>query len=96
MPVHIDFVWKNEHGQIFSVAHYYEQNGDLMSDPDMTFLVTGDYILPMTYRQDAIGINQTGILANDGESLKADIKRQKELATFANQWMHNIKTQQKL
>jgi hypothetical protein len=67
-----------------------------MSDPDMTFLVTGDYILPMTYRQDAIGINQTGILANDGESLKADIKRQKELATFANQWMHNIKTQQKL
>ena len=43
------------HGRwpIFSLAHYYEQNGDLVCDPDVTFLVA-DQVHPLTFEQDGV------------------------------------------
>ena len=35
MAVHIENVGSCELGPMFSIAHYYEQNSDLMKDPDM-------------------------------------------------------------
>ena len=50
---------------IVSMAHYYVQNGDLMADPEMTFLcgqVGDEYIvMPGSYRQDGLGINQESV-----------------------------------
>src|ERR1700690_4298886 len=38
MPVCVEHLYDCELGSIFSVTHYYEQNGDLVPDPDMAFL----------------------------------------------------------
>lgn len=96
MAVHVDFLWESKQGRIYSLSHYYEQNGDLMRDPDMEFLDTGEAILPMTYRQDGLGIHQTALLIGEDEQLRVNIKLQKQITTFANQWMKNIKDQQEL
>ena len=40
MPVHLQKLRACEHGVFYSMTHYYEQNGDLMRDPDMEFIVT--------------------------------------------------------
>lgn len=37
MAVSVDHLYDCESGSIFSVSHYYEQNGDLVPDADMTF-----------------------------------------------------------
>ena len=42
-----------------SVAHYGEQNGDLMRDPEMSFelgLVEGAHLDPFYFRNDYIGL----------------------------------------
>lgn len=97
MPVSVDFVWWNDHGKIIAVAHNYIQNGDVMADPDMTFLVTEEQeIYPMTFQQDNLALYQQAIEAHDGESLQYDKKLQADLTSFANQWMQNIKDQQDL
>lgn len=45
---------------VYSMAHYYEQNGDLMADPDLTFSVDieAGAIWPQTYQQDDLGLYQ--------------------------------------
>ncbi|HEX4373383.1 MAG TPA: hypothetical protein VHZ50_08795, partial [Puia sp.] len=55
-----------------SVAHYYKQNGDLMSDPQMNFIVIDKrsdpndlesiVIYPLRYRQDNLGIDEESML----------------------------------
>src|SRR5208337_2448339 len=35
-----------------AVAHNYEQNGDLMADPDVEFLVTPLGVAPLSFQQD--------------------------------------------
>lgn len=79
-------------GTVYSLSHYYEQNGDLIPDPDMTFFVCDQSrkIYPVTY-QDSFVYNE-GIYS-EGE--KWYIKRvQHHITTFANHWMNNIFYQQ--
>lgn len=95
MPVFVECIDETKHGKIFSVTHYYEQEGDLMSDPDMTFLKVNGRYLPMTYRQDNLGIDQRAIWF-EGEKVKFYPKVQKDITAFANLWMRNVKEQQKL
>ena len=94
MPVSVDYVWKNKHGKVYAVSHYYTQNGDKMADPDMTFLVQEGNVFPMTYQQDGLGIYQRAIIADDEETLHFNPRLQRELVSFANTWMRNIKYQQ--
>lgn len=96
MAVHVELIHQNQHGRHFSIAHYYEQNGDLMCDPDMTFLVTSDtQVFPMTFRQDGyFQINQVAVFFPD-ESLRYYPKMQADITRFANTWMKNIRNQQK-
>lgn len=42
MAVTIELVGQNELGKLFSVAHYAEQNGDLMRDPEVVFILGND------------------------------------------------------
>jgi hypothetical protein len=84
---------------LVSVAHYGEQNGDLMRDPDMVFEV-GDlrepddlaYWSPISFRNAYVGLDQTAVWNEDGRIL-ARPKLVKELATFARQWDRNLKAQ---
>ena len=98
MSVSVECINEVEAGKIYSVTHYYEQNGDLMSDPDMTFLKavsTGDYF-PLTFRQDNLGIDQDSVVWKDGKITGIRPKMQSDMTTFANQWLMNIKDQQNL
>lgn len=80
----------------YSFAHYYEQNGDAMRDPEMCFLHNKENgeVIPYMFLMD-------GILSTYEESIniheKTYIPRlQKSHAVFANSWMANINIQQEL
>ncbi len=81
---------------IYSFAHYYEQNGDLVPDPDMTFAVSKanpDFVVPMTF-QNAIYYSEA-ITQKDNRWMISP-KIQHDMVDFANGWMKNLKWQQSL
>jgi len=97
MAVHVELIHQNKHGRHFSIAHYYEQQGDLMRDPDMVFLLSASdsQIYPLTFRQDGFPpVDQVAAEAADGESIRFNRKIQADLVSFANLWMKNIREQQ--
>lgn len=95
MAVCVERVEHTVHGAIFSVAHYFTQNGDLVSDPDLTVLKgeTGDYY-PLSY-QDALTYRRAAEFGEDG-SVRVNKAEQADLAHFAGDWMRNIRHQQGL
>ena len=97
MPVHVERNNLCNLGVIYSVAHYYEQNGDLMRDMDMEFVKgsDGEYY-PISFWQDAPPIRNEVVVWKDGEIMGWMGKEQAELVTFANTWMKNIASQQGL
>lgn len=98
MPVSVEVIYTNDKYMIVSVAHYYEQNGDLMADPEVCFIynkITGDYF-PSYFKQDNVGIEQESIIMNDGVIKGIRTIMQLEHSVFANMWLENIKDQQKL
>lgn len=97
MAVHVELVNECKLGQIYSVTHYYEQEGDLMRDPDMEFIKgeDGEYY-PISFWQDAPLVRDETVIWKEGELVCYYGKRQAALVTFANTWMKNIKEQQGL
>lgn len=83
---------------LFSVAHYYEQNGDLVADPDMVFWKSpvGCW-LPVSFEMPALGVYQVALWF-DGhpKPQRIDPRLVSEHAVFANDWMKNIRDQQGL
>lgn len=98
MPVSIEAIFDNEKYMIVSVAHYYEQNGDLMADPEMLFIYIKamNTFIPSYYKQAAIGMEQESVIVENGEIKGYRAKLQLQHASFANLWMKNIKSQQSL
>lgn len=98
MPVSVEQIFESDKYKIFSVAHYFEQNGDLMADPEMCFIqikTSGDYF-PSYYKQDSIGMEQESIIMAGGVIKGVRIIQQLEHSVFANMWLKNIKDQQNL
>ena len=75
---------------VYSLAHYGEQNGDLMADPEMTFGECDHEFYPLSFRNDYVGIYQTVITE------QVNLKRQQELTEFTAIWLMEIAEQQKL
>ena len=78
------------------IAHYYEQHGDLMRDPEMCFIQGGDgEYYPYYYRQDGLGIERECINWDEKGNVRGIQKNEQgNQATFAGTWMRNIKQQQ--
>ena len=97
MSVHVEHIGQCDLGPMFSVAHYYEQNGDLMKDPDMTFLrdQAGDYY-PLEFQQDPVIYQCAVEWDGQGGITGVNQKLQRDLAKFTGTWMRNIKEQQGL
>jgi hypothetical protein len=78
-----------------SVAHYGEQNGDLMRDPEMCFeLASGaeTHLDPYYWRNDYAGIEQWSRSIADGKDVfRSELHRQHQL--FAEQWDRNLRQQ---
>lgn len=82
---------------IYSLSHYFKQNGDLIPDPDMTFAVSktdGYSIWPFSY-QDQFAF-QESIFQDHSGVWKINVKAQHDQVVFAGMWLQNIKNQQNL
>ena len=106
MALHVDRLQAVEAGTIYSLAHYFKQNGDLCCDPDMTFLVSNtgtaagrpelDGVYPLTFQQ-AIPPTYQDAIEWDGPKIKGiRLKMQADHTHFANTWLRNIREQQGL
>ncbi|HMH32126.1 MAG TPA: hypothetical protein VK543_03800 [Puia sp.] len=90
-------------GTLYSIAHYYFQNGDIMSDPQMVFIVVdnrkdeNDFaavgIFPQMYQQDNLGLYEESAQIESGKLTTYNKLWQPGHCRFANLWLRNIKQQ---
>jgi hypothetical protein len=100
MPVDVEYLydlhlWGGDF-PVYSVTHYYEQNGDMMRDPDMEFFRDGQgNYYPIYFRQDNLGLVQEVLIFDEEGNVKQfRPKLMRDLASFAGTWMENIRQQQ--
>ena len=87
MPLHVEWISDDT----VSISHTYTQNGDLMHDPEMTFLIDRDKgtMEAASYQQDSLGIYQN-VYPEPGRWVP---ELRKDLNNFAQQWFENISEQ---
>ncbi len=100
MQVVVEQVYhENEYGKVYAIGHYFQQNGDRMSDPEMTFLVNDadGRVYPLSFEMHGVLARyeentrfENGKLAGIYKKMNNDHKN------FANGWMENISHQQEL
>jgi hypothetical protein len=77
------------HGELISVAHYFEQNGDLVPDPEVE--LHHPTWTPTAITQ-AIGYRREKFIQRGGQTL-VDTRFHREVTSFLNMWARNIKAQ---
>ena len=96
MALHVECIGRCNLGHIFSLAHYYEQHGDLMRDPEMLFIQAEDGYYPAEIWQDAVNSHGVGIQIENGDAVSIDETEQADLTVFAEVWLKNIREQQRI
>lgn len=99
MAVSIEEIFNNDKYRLISIAHYFEQNGDLMADPEVIIIYskTMNFFMPSYFKQDGfLGREEESIVMENGEIKGIRTKMQADHTSFANQWLKNIKFQQNL
>jgi len=91
MPLNMDVLEDNQYGRVISIAHNYNQSGDLMADPDMQVLVSfkKQTVQAMTFQNDGLGVYQECLFFEDGKLLCRQ-KLLKDLNRFLDQWTKNL------
>lgn len=93
MAIHGEWVEPN----MLSLSHYYEQEGDLLADPEMLFWKgdDGEYY-PVLFKQDgAFPIRHQAIFFSpERRPLRHDKKVLSEQVHFVSTWLRNICFQQ--
>ena len=97
MPVYIELIGRIDKYDFFSLAHYGQQNGDAMRDPEMIFALhkESQQFVPYYYRNDYMGMEQYSVRWTE-EGVLLNSRLQADHTTFANRWLRNIATQQHL
>lgn len=98
MPVVVEIIERDseEKATKVSIAHYYEQNGDLMADPEMCFAIINGFIVPYFYKTDCNGVWQESVIYDGVSAKKLYPYMQADHSNFANMWFMNIKRQQRI
>ncbi len=65
MAVHVEMIQSIKGFSTYSIAHYYKQNGDMMADPEMTFVVALGLIFPTSFTQHNLGLYQKSMIWTD-------------------------------
>lgn len=95
MPLHIERIGTGPRGYpLLAVSHTYEQNGDLMRDPEivMEVLLSAKWWLPVSYRQDGLGFFQEVVKGQSG-NLVVNSRLVNDLRQFMLLWDRNIRAQ---
>jgi uncharacterized protein YqiB (DUF1249 family) len=88
MDLCVNYLYDNL-GQIVSLTHYYEQNGDLVPDPDMVVRIDRDMsIVEVLTYQDSLTFRR--VYPKSGF---VDLAARKELNAFLGQWLKNLDMQ---
>jgi len=80
----------------YSMAHYYEQNGDLCPDPDVEFRKMNHGWVPVNITQPFGGYSETVVFDDDGKIKGYYRRAHTDLRLFTQTWLDNIKSQQGL
>jgi hypothetical protein len=81
--------------QQISVAHYFEQNGDLIADPDVVFFTGYGVWVPIEITHPYGRTLRYATLNADGSQLcRIQVAAQASLAGFTEQWARNLKHQE--
>ena len=80
-------------GELVSVAHYGEQNGDLMRDPEIVFEVADGQWQPVSIRQDYIGSYREAVSIGEDGKVYVCPAEVRDIQAFARVWDRNIKAQ---
>jgi hypothetical protein len=100
-PVSVEHLYTHDFGafkaESYSIAHYDIQNGDLMADPEITFIFIPDLnrVYPSSFTNHYVGIYKESLFEENGK-WKIWEKEQTDEAIFCNTWMMNIKQQQQI
>lgn len=93
MPLVIESVGKSPQGHdLISVAHYYEQNGDLCQDPEMVFEASPHGWRPVYFQMAIPPVFERAIIYEDG-AVKVNLRIIAEQKSFARTWDKNIREQ---
>lgn len=97
MPLVIEALHYSDHKgrPVYSMAHYGQQNGDAMRDPDLTFSIDSEAgtVEPLTFQNDYLGIYQEVYCTNDAGQLCYSPRLRSSLDEFLWIWLDNIKAQ---
>lgn len=95
MHLHVERLTSYDVGTLYSLAHYFEQNGDLCQDPEMLFLRTRDgAVVPCMFQQAIPPVYQESLFFDGGWRLRPAMQR--DHTSFAAMWLRNIEYQQNL
>lgn len=87
-----------ESAPLYSFAHYYEQNGDMMRDPDIEIMDRGPgHMTPVSFWQDAPLVRDEVFTYDDNGTVtgyRPQILR--SICSFCSLWARNLKEQQGL
>jgi len=94
MPLAIEYLGQGPRGgMLLSVMHHFEQNGDLMRDPDLEVeVLPGDRWEPVSYRQDSLGLFQEAVRVGD-QGLDVRPQLVADLKAFMRMWDRNLAEQ---
>jgi hypothetical protein len=103
MRLCVEYVATGPRGMpMVSVAHYFEQNGDLMADPDLVFEVSADEDGPLSWKtgdwgsvsftQHSTATYQEAVSLQDGKVMVAP-QLVASLRSFSRTWDRNLKAQ---
>jgi len=95
MPVVVEHIGDIENYDIFSIAHYFIQNGDMMADPEMTYLRIDGEFYPMSFKNASLGIDRQYLLYRN-KKISYIPSAYNDSRSFTTKWFSNIKQQQGL
>ncbi len=80
-------------GELVSVAHYGEQQGDLMRDPEIVFEVAAGQWHPVSIQMDYLGSYREAVFVGADGKVFVRPAEVRDIEAFARIWDRNIKAQ---
>lgn len=91
MPLVIEHIGIGPRGaELVSVAHYSQQNGDPMRDPEVVFEVVADSWYPISIQQDFVGSAQEAVFTGEDGKVYVRPALIKDIQAFTRIWDKNL------